>query len=1121
MAKAATQQPPTGPRLNREAALLRDLSKAYLSDREFLRKRPDAKILVFLNSHEIKAYIDPDAPGSLTGFIMQLENAFGGTGRRTVVGLRHDQILNGLLFDPSRVCGILPSHGEEMDREVAFRSHHWLDTVLNLVRQAQQEIRVNRKQAERFAVVARNEKPEGLSEMQGDLVRFFQTHAPALTAILRDSLFSPHKRLQAILDESRLTLFDDIRWTDFGVGAHLAQRLKNLQPSLEQTLEVRNKLGAFDYRQNTVEANLINSAALAHMELLRGELDRGGADHLRVVLVSRARTLLRAAADMAANSRSELLVRHPRMLALTTPDADKVDEAAKLTLGTALDVWQSQLRDHQKSAQEEDGADDLAVLKQPAKAFLDAWDTFEGSRLAIEVKWRGGIQTAPQPTDDGELAKRLIAMFCSDADVETVLNQSLIERFNEFSSASSRFLLEAAQLGLRARLTKVPASGRVYIAPVAIGAVGPIQVADWPGSPDSDRALSLEEIARRVRESERPLVWSLALACAGRWKQAAIFARSALQLAELERNHDTKDEAWLLRAEIRRLGAGARPPGDPDDDQADPEERYERGMKELAKVGKANAARRLREEAAHLLEAALAKVAVPDLPGKLRHYFDALDKAADEAGGDEPKARYIALLLMLYLYDVRRSGERPALRQSDHARARGRHRDLVGLLQPLQKSGQADAMPHRARAMEVIGYVLFEAAPRDYAPPAAFTALKPANVPVELRGELPDLLKGLEAASDEIARFLRDEIDTIAEALRPFHNPELSLAPVRTPQAAIDDLRRSHPEIEAKIRRPLDTIAAVGQDLLKAGPGQTHERDIKDAIGALHEAIELGNERRIDRALMFYLRSAWLYAKLLDATLEPKFARRQRFDQLREEYIVLCDDYPKAALPHLRLSYVAEKTERHDLQQKALRIALDLVDNDEFYPKAADGPHWLQSFARRRYAMMLPGILDATLRWQGAPASGESSEEVKVLSEGCAILLKAEELDTVKEGGDEAHRIERGRRTNNIAFNGSRLSERTGSMEAFNHLSPNKPLADFIKRLAPNGIEELSDLDVLHTVGCYYAVAGAMAEAQRTAKRIYGLMSLGKQITGPNAEACYEEAFSWFKAVQPAELTAA
>ena len=154
-------------------------------------------------------------------------------------------------------------------------------------------------------------------------------------------------------------------------------------------------------------------------------------------------------------------------------------------------------------------------------------------------------------------------------------------------------------------------------------------------------------------------------------------------------------------------------------------------MKELAKVGKANAARRLREEAAHLLEAALAKVAVPDLPGKLRHHFDALDKAADEAGGDEPKARYIALLLMLYLYDVRRSGERPALRQSDHARARGRHRDLVGLLQPLQKSGQADAMPHRARAMEVIGYVLFEAAPRDDAPPAAFTALKPANVPVE------------------------------------------------------------------------------------------------------------------------------------------------------------------------------------------------------------------------------------------------------------------------------------------------------------------------------------------------------------------------------------------------------
>ena len=963
---------------------------------------------------------------------MHLENEFGGNERRTLVSLRHDQILNGMLFDPARVCGILPSHGEEMDREVAFRSHHWLDTVLKLVRQAQLEIRQNRTQAERFAAVVRSEKAENQSELQADLVRFFQSHAPALTAILRDTLFSPHQRLQAILDDSRLTLFEDIRWTDFGVPAEVAQRLRGLEPSPEQTLEVRSQLSAFDYRQNTVEANLIDSAALAHMQLLRGELDRGGAKHLRVVLVSRARTLLRAAADLAAQSRGELLVRHPRMLALTTRDAIKVDEAARLTLGTALDVWQSQLRDHLKSKPDEDG--NLAPLQQPAKAFLDTWDTFEGSRLAIEAKWRQGTPTSEKPTDVGKLASTLFKLFCSSDNPEEVLNQTLIERFTEFSNASGRFLLDAKQLDLPAQLAKVPGN-RVYIAPVALGAVGPIQVTDWPGSPKSGQALSLEDIAKHVRRAERPLVWSLALACAGRWKQAVIFARSALQLAELEGQQETQDEAWLLRAEIRRLGALARPPADPDDEHADAAERYTRGIKELERIRPANARRRLREEAAHLLEVALSNVTVPDLPAQLRHYFNALDKAAEVSGHDESRARYIALLLMLYLFDLRRIGEGSALKPSERDRAAIRHGDLVAALQRLHDNGLTDAIPHRARAMEVIGYRLFETTPAGHASGDAPAKPRSSNVPLDLRGELPDLLKGLEVSADKVAAFLKDEIEAIEKVLRPFHNPELLLAPLAAQPGALDVLRR-FPQMERKVQRALQTNQAAGLALLGTNPEPADEPAIEEAIKHFQDAVVHGRDHDFGPMPMFYLRSALLYAKLLDATLEPRYLRRPRFDELIDEYKVLCSDYPDAALPYIRLAYLAEKTEQQKLEQEAVDAALARVDNDKYYPKSADGPHWLQSFIRRRHALIiLRAWPDATRRWPGEPGAAEMSGEVAALVEACRYLLAADRRDIAREI-DEAHGIERERRINNIVFYGSRLIERTGSEDAFSGLFP-------------------------------------------------------------------------------------
>ncbi|WP_413989191.1 hypothetical protein ACMDCR_24870 [Labrys okinawensis] len=1065
-------------------------------------------MLVFLDSHEIKAYIDPDAPGNLKGFKMLCEDEFGDEARHTTVNLRHNQILNGLLFDPSQICGIIPSHAEEMDREIAFRFHLLLDNILDLVQQARQEISKNKDRMEQFADVAKHGTEERKRELRLAVVSFFQTHAPTLTAIMRDSLFSPQRRLKAILNDSQLTLFEDIPWSSLGVEEKISKKLRHVRPSVATIADAKRNLEAFTYRKNTVEANIADATALSYIELLRKRLLDNGIDNIRVFLVSRARSLLRAAVEMQSNYSDDLLVRHPRMLALTTADAAKLDDATELALGTALDVWRGEVKSRLRTAVGDIG--EVRVLEKPCKAFLETWDTFEGSRLAVEMKWRKGTETKSEVLSERDLAELLITLFCSDANAEKALNQSLIERFNEFGSASSRFLLDDLQLSLQARVTKVSTGCRCYIAPLAIGAVGPIQVAQFDNRERGSEDLSLDRIASLVRNgSERPLVWSLMLACAGRWKQAAIFARSALQLAQLERDSETEDEARLLRAEIARLGSNADQLDDPVDYWSDSKERYEWCIRELSKVSQVNKERRLREQAAQFLDAALAGVDFPELSNMLGQYFSALDQSADEVSDDESKARCLALQQMLFLYDTTHHVE--SLNTYQEERASIRHLDLVKTLQRLQERGQTDVLPHRARAMEVIGYVLFGTDQGiERATPPIKTQRRPSNIPQHLHRELLDLLKGLEASTDFIAQFLRDEISEIYEGLRRFHNPELSLAPISIPSSIIEEIELLYPDLATRAIPALRSNEDVGWKLLKAAPQVEHEGVIENVIRTLSFAIEEGREIELRPSLMFHIKLSYLYAKLLDATLEPNYVRPERFRQLVQEYEEICVDYPYASLPRLRLSYLARELRDDDLEKRAISDALRLVDDDKLYPNRSGGPHWLQSFIRRRHALiMLRGHPEASRRWVGHAATPEASLQLSALEEACRTLLDAEIIDTATDV-DPAHVVERKRRTNNIVFYASRLIERPSGQGVFGRLSPDKPLESFVERLSYD-MEVAPEVYMLHTLGCYYAAVGDVDKARGAAQRIFGRMSEGEYMIGVDPEESYQEVIDWFR----------
>src|SRR5215470_13183951 len=121
---------PTISELRHEARSLHRLLRSYLDDRAFIHETTPTRLLYFVDAHEIKSYIDPNSPDSLVGFVLKAEQAvhlgeaaavFNLSGR-----LRSDQLLHELLFDPSRQVGILPSHAEEVDEEIAFREDNWL-----------------------------------------------------------------------------------------------------------------------------------------------------------------------------------------------------------------------------------------------------------------------------------------------------------------------------------------------------------------------------------------------------------------------------------------------------------------------------------------------------------------------------------------------------------------------------------------------------------------------------------------------------------------------------------------------------------------------------------------------------------------------------------------------------------------------------------------------------------------------------------------------------------------------------------------------------------------------------------------------------------------------------------
>jgi hypothetical protein len=320
-----------------EASRLKHLYGNYVADRKFLADRKGGRIVYFCDAHDIMAYINPDAPHSLDGFRTEAER-IATPNCHDDLKLRSDQIISGLLFEPDGIVGLFPSHGKQMDREVAYHGDRLLRNQSDLLKRARSEIE-RLGQTLKSQVLAADRA--GSRERVEATFKFVRDGAPALVALLRNELGSSAKRLEAVLEDSCLAHLDALEWSDF--GAQGKGRPADHAPSLTEVTEMQNRLSARPFRRNTYDSNWTDGSALAHLARLNAEVRSRTGGLTQVRLVSRAWTLLQAAIDLAEEDHSPMLVRHPRLLALRAAEADQLDRAGRLTLDTALGIYRAHL----------------------------------------------------------------------------------------------------------------------------------------------------------------------------------------------------------------------------------------------------------------------------------------------------------------------------------------------------------------------------------------------------------------------------------------------------------------------------------------------------------------------------------------------------------------------------------------------------------------------------------------------------------------------------------------------------------------------------------------------------------------------------------------------------------
>jgi hypothetical protein len=1128
---------PTISELRHEARSLHRLLRSYLDDRAFIRGPPPAQLLYFVDAHEIKSYIDPNSPDSLVGFVLKAEQAVhieqAATEFDLSIKLKSDQLLRELLFDPVRQVGILPSHAEEVDEEIAFREHNWLREKLYLLDKARDEVRRLRDAAITKRLLALAAAEPGNPATKRAVVDFFMKAAPALMALLRPNADDPQARINALVETSNLVRLGDLAWEELGFDRATCKRLRGIRPTPSEVERWRRYFrGRKQRRKNSNRANRIDAEAVAFIQALNAALDSLPGSRVNARLVTRAMTLISGASDRDAVQRSGLrdanFLRHTRLLALENvadglgaqamphaPELRPGGQQLERALIIALQTYQRQLRSIGRDGIRTDDPE----MRMAIEMLVRAWDEFEMARLTLDLRAGSDLLTSDDAIGDAELQK-LMEWFRNDADVLTLLNEEVLRAVQRFGQATFALTQSGYLEPVLAQVIPLDTPDRSRILPMIAGSPGPVDLFAPALRDARSRHSHLDALLANLETNpaERYIAWALLFACQRRWDMARIYASSAVQIARLLQGSDAEraiKEAILLRSQILRLGA--------EEGRAkDACRRFESSWAGLIQFERGSDPRIPRERAAQILELRL-NVPLAEMPhAQLAYGFGLLHRALELCRRDDLLRSRILELGLSYHLAARDQPELwPEQTDADRIVAKQWHRQLQAILETQRRDLLPEEISRRARAMELIGFQLFVEEDHNVVEPGS--AVQPLRIPSHLRLDVTELRDQIGQSMDATARLIVKELEAIDRRLESFRVRDLIYAPVWATydvgailEIIADDRARA---LAKSAYSDLIAIAGASQ---KVGVHSDHrgrlERiaiDFRQALGALQEAGLVADER--GRRACFYLRMESCYARLLLAQLAPTLRREQELTSLSADYRAIAEDFPTASIPHFRLDTILSDLGQADEATRAITRAVELIDSDPFL---LPPEHWVRSTIRRRIAMRFE---QSAARQREELRAAPADERLR--AQYLDNLMKAFQSvyvgfqSTDDPDQDYLHSLEARRRVSNIVYYAScilREDVHGGGLRGFG-FGLNE-LRDLLGRLHPDGIERLSEPSIVHTIGCAYAVLRRMPEATKAGRRLIALMAQrGDDPKDQVVASMLTEAFMWLRDAVPPE----
>jgi hypothetical protein len=1133
--------------LRSEARTIQHLLETYLEDWAFISGQPaQGTLLFFIDSHDLKAYIDPDRPEMLSGFMLEAERLNAREQPPQFEGeikLLSENILSRLLFDPGRQVGLLPSHGEEIDEEIAFHNRNKLRTRLALLSQAGQEAEALRAGARRFlAPIVNDPGDEGLRQQALD---YFRRRAPALMALLRDDPASPLGRIDKLVEHSNLVPLSHIDWASLGFDLETCERLRSIRPSADLVDRWRRYLdGRKERRQNSYRSNRIDGEAIATIQQLNEALAALPGPRVAARLVSRAMTLVNATLDRKALERAQLdrveFLRHPRLVALhprasaaTFANSEaEIDPSPERRLIVALQTYRRHLSAALSGipAQQrcDAGRESAHDLTRAVRLLVETWKDFETWRIAM----------APPPPaastgDDDSDLRKLIESFIGDPDVMRLVTEELLKSIDRFGSAT--FSFGTADIPSEVPLLVSPGrEGRIYLLPLMASSLGPVSF--------SATALPLQEgivLVRNGREllrhlvatsAERYLGRALILACGQRWNLAEIYTDSAIDVAKLLPPSDARqiaDEVRLLRAQVRRL-AGSM--GGEEGRRA-----IDGGLQRISTH--VDDARVLSERATQILELHLSgnDHTGPDLEAGLRQVEQAVALSEGET------LTHIQALSLQLIYDFSINVHRELWRSIDPPDpqvALDHHAALRSIMNELRRT--VEDLPHLARAAEIIGFQLPQndaAGPRpDIAGRLARrqSLRPPLRVPADLRLDSRKLLEALEPASDAITRLVRDELELIVKRIDRQRRRELIYAPVwgRSASGQVLELIDRGPTRDC-VALALETLERVAGTSQVVGVGLEDYESLSGARDGLDQAYSLlsalqsssaTNDRERLRQALFHVRMEASYARLLLILISRDDDKQRLRAELAKRYLDVVDAYPEAAIPHFRLNVVLTDIDNHSQRndanakpehaeeaREALERAWQLMRSDPFLN---DPDHWIFSTVQRRRASTIFNEAENRCRaWHASPFDQSLRRQFEEpLLEAFRLVRGGFQIPSGENDGS-LRQLEATRRANNILFYASRFIVEHAAEDSFARLEITRTqLERLIEFVCPKGVGALSDTGLVHTIGYAYFALGSLDAASEAGERVVALIrDAGDDPHNEGTARLLSDAFTWIR----------